>query len=612
MVNVAFVPAPAEGLNHPNVVQMFALRAKRSPDLPALRFKRHGIWRTLTWRDWQRAAEAVAAGLIARAGLERGERVALMATTRVEWAVCDLAIALVGAVSVPIYPSSTPEQAAYVVRDSGAVAGIAGDAAQAAVLRAAGGLRSVVVFDEPGAEDLGLDLLQAEGEARLDELQPTLTATADQLTLADPFTIVYTSGTTGVPRGVVLSHKNLVYEAWAIKNVIAADRSDEQLMVLPLAHVFARHLLWGAVEQGAVTAFLPATRGTSGAAQLTAAFQEVAPTYMCAVPRVYDRFYNQILGEIQAGGALVQAAFERCMEVGRKVSMCRQRGQSVPGTLALKMNVADRLFFTRIKQQFGGRLRFFVSGGAPLRREVAEFFHAIGVLILEGYGLTETTGATHVNRPDRFRFGTVGPAMPGVELRIADDGEILVRGPGVMHGYHDLPDATAEALDPGGWLHTGDIGELRDGFLAVTDRKKHLIITSGGKNIAPQPLEGRLELGEGIAHALVIGDARPHLVALIALDVPALLAVARREGLACRGPADLARHPRIQQIVQGHIDRLNADLADFEAIRRFAVAPGEFSEASGELTPTQKLRRREVAAKYASLIDSLYTATAPR
>ncbi len=462
MASVAFVPAPAEGLNHPNVLGMFAARAKRTPDLPALRFKRHGIWRALTWRDWQRAGEALAAGFIARLGVQRGTRIALMAPTRVEWALCDLGIAMAGAVSVPIYPSATPEQAAHIVRDSGAEIAIVADAPQARRLRAAAtGLQHVLVLDDPGPTDIGLDLLQAEGEGQLARLRPVLTAIAAELGHADPFTFVYTSGTTGVPKGVVLSHKNFVYEAWAIKNVVAADRSDEQLMVLPLAHVFARHLLWGAVEQGAVTAFAPA----ASTAALTTAFQEVAPTYMCAVPRVYDRFYNQILAEVQAGGVVVRAAFERCMEVGRKVSMCRQRGQSLPGALALKMNLADRLFFNKIKQQFGGRLRFFVSGGAPLRREVAEFFHAIGVLILEGYGLTETTGATHVNRPDRFRFGTVGPAMPGCELRIAEDGEILIRGPGVMQGYHGLPEDTAAALDEAGWLHTGDIGELRDGFL---------------------------------------------------------------------------------------------------------------------------------------------------
>lgn len=607
MAPVAFVPNPAEGLNHPNVLQMLMARVQRTPDLPALRYKHHGVWRCLTWRDWLRASEAIAAGLIGRLGIQRGERIALIAATRVEWALCDLAIALAGAVSVPIYPSSTTQQAAYIIQDSGAVAVIVSDPGRAQHLRApeladaiAAVRRFIVLDPRPAADDLAFEQLQLAGEAALEQQRPTLAALAAELGLADPFTFVYTSGTTGLPKGVVLSHRNIVYKAWAIKNVIAADRSDEQLMVLPLAHMFARHLLWGAVEQGAVTSFAPAGAG------LTSAFQEVAPTYMCAVPKIYEEFYNRILGDFQGGNPVRRAAFERCMEVGRKVSMCRQRGQALPGALALKMNLADRLFFAKIRQQFGGRLRFFVSGGAALRREVAEFFHAIGILILEGYGLTETTGATNVNRPDRFRFGTVGPAMPGCELRIADDGEILVRGAGVMNGYHDLPEETLAALDPLGWLHTGDIGELRDGFLTITDRKKDLIVLSSGKNIAPLPLEGRLQLGEGIAHAVVAGEGRSHLVALIALDAKAMLALSRREGLGCHDYADLARHPRIRHVVQGHIDRLNADLADFEAIRRFAVPEAEFTEATGELTPTGKVRRREVLARYFGLIDRLY------
>lgn len=603
---------PAEGISHPNVIRMMEARAQRTPDLPALRCKLQGIWRTWTWLDWLRMGQGIAAALAVPRGpaglaVGRGDRVAILAPSRLEWALCDLGIALAGAVSVPIYPQSTASQAAFILRDSGATVAIVADAADVQRLRGQDhGVRRWIVLAGRGGDDVEtFEQVQADGAAALasPETVALLAERAATVGLADPFTIVYTSGTTGTPRGVVLSHRNLVYEAWAIKNVIAADRSDEQLMVLPLAHVFARHLLWGAVEQGSVTAFVEVGPDHHGA--LAAAFQEVAPTFMGAVPRFYDRFYARIHGDIRRAGALTQAAFDRCMTVGRKVSQCRQRGQAVPGALALKMNLADRLFFARIRQQFGGRLRFFVSGGAPLRREVAEFFHAVGILVLEGYGLTETTGATNVNRPDRFRFGTVGPAMPGCELRIADDGEVLVRGPGVMTGYHNLPEETASILDLQGWLHTGDIGELQGGFLTITDRKKHLIVTSTGKNIAPQPLEGRLELCEGIAHAIVLGDGRPHLVALIGLDVPTLLALSQREGLGCRTLADLAKHPRIRRLVQGHIDALNADLASFEAIRRFAILPDEL--APDERTPTGKLRRRTVTTRHTPLIDSLYS-----
>lgn len=597
---------PAEGISHSNALRMMEARVQRTPDLAALRCKVQGIWRTWTWLDWQRSGQALAAGLIARLGVARGDRVAILAASSREWAVCDVGIALAGAVSVPIYTSSTPEQAAFILRDSNVTVVFVDSAAEAQRLRplALGVRHYVVLTGRPGDGAVAFDDLQADGEAALPARSAELAALADAIGLADPFTIVYTSGTTGVPRGVVLSHKNLVYEAWAIRNVIAADRSDEQLMILPLAHVFARHLLWGAVEQGAVTAFVPAGPEHGGAA-LAAAFQEVAPTFMGAVPRVLDRLYAQILGDVERGGLLARAAFERCMTVGRKVSQCRQRGQAVPPGLAVKMNLADRACFARIRKQFGGRLRFFVSGGAPLRREVAEFFHAIGVLILEGYGLTETTGATNVNRPDRFRFGTVGPAMPGCELRIADDGEVLVRGPGVMTGYLNLPEETAAILDAAGWLHTGDLGELQGGFLKITDRKKNLITLSTGKNVAPQPLEGRLELAPGIAHAIVLGDGRPHLTALIGLDEAGMLDVSRREGLGCHDLEGLARHPRIRQLVQTSVDDLNADVAAFEQIRRFTILPA--APGPDLRTATGKLRRREALARHAEAIEAMYT-----
>ncbi len=603
MASPGFVPQPAEGLNYPNAPAMFAARVQRTPGLPALRYKHRGGWRALQWRDWHQASRAIAAALIVHHQVGPGDRIAVLARTRVEWALVDVAIAMAGAISVPVYPSVTPEQAAFILRDCGATLAFADDAGWPEKLRGlATPLRRTFCFDgkATAADMTPFEVLQADGEAALAGAAGRLDAIAEAVTPTDDFTWVYTSGTTGRPKGAILTHRNIVYEAWAIKSVIAADRTDEQLMVLPLAHVFARHLLWGAVEQGAVTAFAADPHAPA------LDFLEVAPTFVGAVPRLYERLYAQIRGEVAAGGALAEAGFGWCMQVGRKVSLCRQRGQSVPGGLALRAGVADKLFFAKIRQKFGGRLRFFVSGGAPLSREVAEFFHAIGVLILEGYGLSETTGATNVNRPDRFRFGTVGPAMPGCELRIADDGEVLVRGPGIMRGYHDLPEETAETIDPQGWLHTGDIGELHDGYLSITDRKKDLLITSTGKNIAPQPLERRLELCEGIAHAMVVGDGRPYLVALIALDEAAMLARSREEGLGCKRLSDLVRHPRILQIVQGHVDALNADLASYEAIRRFALLDVPLSIAGGDLTPTGKVRRRDVAARLAARIDALY------
>jgi len=626
MVQRAFEPRPAEGLNYPNVMQMFAARIARSPDLPALRHKQDGAWRTLTWKQWDEAARQVAAGLVQELGIERGERVAIMARTRLEWALCDTAIAMAGAVSVPIYGSQTAEQATHILQDSGAVAVIVEhpehmrrlatpDCAERirglrgliymdeeVVLKGRQGGGSVTLADVPKGLPacVSLGRVRNAGATPKAETLAALDSAQEELGLDDEFTYVYTAGTTGVPKGVVLSHKNLVYESWAVRNVIPVDSTDEQLMVLPLAHIFARHLLWGAVEQGAVTAFAESPDAVSEN------LREVAPTYMGAVPRTYEKVHTRLQSDASSGPRARQALFGWALDVGRKVSVCKQRGQVPSTALSLKMAAAQRLVFDRIQGFFGGRLRFFVSGGAPLSRQTAEFFHATGILILEGYGLTETTGATNVNRPDRFRFGTVGPAMPGCEIRVAEDGEVLIRGHNVMKGYHDAPKDTDATIDEQGWLHTGDIGEIRDGFLRITDRKKDLIVTSGAKHIAPQAIERQLDVKEGVAHAMIHGDRRPHAVALVALDESAMLRVSEREGLGCRSYTDLAAHPRVRQLVQGYIDEVNSGLAPWERVKTFELSPAPFGQATGELTPTHELRREAVRRKYAKLLDRLY------
>jgi long-chain acyl-CoA synthetase len=607
-----FVPRPAEGLGYPNLIRMFEARVERSAHLPALRYKERGAWRTLTWRQWWVAAREIAAGLRRELGLSRGEAVAILAETRLEWILCDLALAMAGAVSVPIYPSLTPEHVTYILKDAGCVALLVDTPNRLTGLQAGElpSLRDVVCFDDfaeeaqgdfsalvsyrelvaTGAQVLGGDVTVG---AALDQLATTLV-------LDDPFTYVYTSGTTGVPKGVVLTHKNLVYEAWAIKNVVPVDDTDEQLLVLPLAHIFARHMVWGAVEQGAVTAI------GEGEAHIEENMREVAPTFLAAVPRMYERAYHGIMRQVVGRNQITKTAFSVSLDVGRKMSAVRQRGQ-VPSTkLSVQHAVADRMFFSRVRSHFGGRLRFFVCGGARLAKEIAEFFHACGLLILEGYGLTETTGATNVNRPDRYRFGTVGPAMPGCEIRIAEDGEVLVRGHNVMAGYHGLPEDTAAVFDEHGWFRTGDIGELCDGFLRITDRKKDLIKTANGKYIAPRMIEGRLELREGISHAVVIGDGRPRPVLLVTIDEEPLMRLSEREGLGCRTFADLVVHPRVRQVLQGHVDAVNATLARHEKIRAFDILPEAFTVENGQLTPTRKVRRKVVQERWADRIERMY------
>lgn len=601
-----FVARPAEGLKYPNVVSMFQARLDRSPHAPALRHKVGGVWQTTSWRQWWDAARELAAGMIEVHGLQAGECVAIVSKTRFEWIVADLAIAMAGAISVPVYPSLTLTNIRYILDDSGCRLALCDAASRLAELPSGEAEARSIAFDGAGA-DTSFTGLRRAGRVALEEASARrdLDARAQALHLDSTLTHVYTSGTTGIPKGVVLTHKNLVYEAWAIRNVVPVDETDEQLLVLPLAHIFARHLVWGAVEQGAVTSI------GEGERHIAQNLLEVAPTFMGAVPRMYEATYGRVMREIVGRNPVVRRGFELSLDVGRRLSAYQQRGQTPPTSLSLRAAMADRLFFSRVRELFGGRLRFFVSGGAPLSQEVAEFFHACGVLILQGYGLSETTGATNFNRPDRFRFGTVGPAMPGCEIRIADDGEVLVRGNNVMARYHGLPEDTAAVFDEQGWFKTGDIGLLADGFLRITDRKKDLFKTASGKYIAPRMIEGRLRVGEGIAHAMVYGDGRPHAVAVLALDAEALLRRSEVEGLGCRSYEDLAVHPRIRALLQAHVDEVNGSLARYEAVKGFAIAPAPFSVHTGELTPTQKVKREVVTGRFRDTLEALYDDALP-
>jgi long-chain acyl-CoA synthetase len=617
------------------IVAMLRRQATGNGDRPALETRVGGHWIARSFREWEESALCVAAAL-ADLGVSHGDRVAILSNTRREWAEVDLGIVCAGAVVVPIYQQTTDEGLAFVLRDSGAIVLFAEDPLQLeklfspAVNDERRSVRRVIYFDarrrfdrpDPkGRLEVRLDdivpreerakvmayseLLQA-GRRLLDREASAIRARADRVIPDDLASIVYTSGTTGRSKGVMLTHANFSAETHAVQSSFGLTSTDRQLLFLPLAHIFAKALLIASLRVGCATAF------ASSAHTALDELREVEPTFFGAVPRVFEKVYAAVIQRIQHERPLRRRVAERAIEVGRRVSELRRAGAAVGPLLSAQYRAADLAVLERIRHLFGGNLRFALCGAAPLSREVAEFFHACGVLILEGYGLTETTAATHVNRPDAFKFGTVGQPIEGVEVKLASDGEVLVRGANVMLGYHRRPDETREVLDDQRWFHTGDIGAIdHDGFLSITDRKKDLIVTAGGKNIAPQPIERQLELHTLVSRAVVLGDQRPYLVALLTLDSEAVDRWAARESLTCT-ERPWSEHPRVVSELDVLVRKVNAGLEPFAQIKRWAILPRDFEVEAGELTPTLKVRRRAIEQRFQDRIDALYRERAPR
>jgi len=593
-----------------NVPELFLDRVGRTPDAEAFRYPvADGGWRSLTWDEAERRVRAFASGLRAL-GFAPGEVGAILSSTRIEWILSDFGILFAGGATTTIYPSSTAEECGYVLADSGAAFAFAENPEQVAKLVSRRAelprLRHVVAFEGGGGADgwvIGLERLEALGR-EWDERHPGQFEEAAQAIPGDALaTVIYTSGTTGTPKGVELTHACWVAQSAAVvESGILSDPGHLQLFWLPLAHSFGKMIGTAQLRIGFPTAV------DGRIEKLVENLATVRPTFVCAVPRIFEKVRNKVLQNAREGGAVKAAVFRWAIELGLEARRLERGGGRPGGLLAMQRALADRLVFAKVRALFGGRLRFFVSGSAPLSRDVAEFFDAVGVLILEGYGLTESSAATHCNLPGRNRVGTVGPAFRGIEVRLADDGEVLMRGPWIMRGYRGLPEATGEALDAGGWLHTGDIGTLSpDGFLSITDRKKDLIKTSGGKFIAPTEIEARLKaLSPLIAHALVHGDRRNYVSALLTLEPDAARAWAERHGLSSLAPEALAVHATLRARIQRDVDKLNGHLPRFATVKRFTILPRDFSEAEGELTASQKLKRKVVEQRYRALLDAMY------
>jgi long-chain acyl-CoA synthetase len=568
-------------------IETFLAQAASLGERTFLRFHVNGDWRCLSWAGAREHALRVAAALVAE-GVRQGDRVALISENRFEWILADLGIQAAGAVTVPLYPSLLPATVRAIVEDSGATVGLAGTEELACKLLGAATLRRIVSFDT----DLHRWFDREPSRDEREELQRR----RERVGRDDLATIVYTSGTTGESKGVLLAHRNLVDMAASDLSAFRIGPDDVLLSALPYAHVLERVSgIFNVITAGA-EAWV-----SRGLDHLVEDIAEARPTLMIAVPRIFEKVHERVLGQAAAQPPVRRALFTWALRAGR-----RHARASRPGPLLrLERAAADRLVLSGIRRRLtGGRLRFFVSGGAPLSEEVEDFFWALGIRVLQGWGMTELTSGTTSNTEAAHRFGTVGQPLPGVELKLVDDGEILVRGPGVMLGYHNRPDATAATLEDG-WLHTGDVGVLdEDGFLRITDRKKDLIKTAGGKYVAPLPLESRLQEDRVIEWALLVGDERPFVTALIVPDWGALRTLHDIDG----DPAALAGDPRVRAIVQGCVDAVNRQLAGFESIKAFTLLPDAFSEASDELTPTLKPKRRIIRSRYGEVIDGMYRA----
>ncbi len=588
---------------------MFFARADRYGSRCALRYKRDGRYRDISWSEFEDRVKDLAFGLIAL-GLRPGEKVALLSENRPEWAFSDLAVLSSGCVDVPIYPTDVPSQMAHIISDSGSAMAIVSTAEQLekvlSVRKDIPSLRKIIMIDPPksllGADTISLEEVMKTGAAKASEVRMEFESRLRSTGKDDLASIIYTSGTTGPAKGVCLTHGNFLSNCRVSVDVLPFDEKDVCLSFLPLSHVFERMAsYYFTLLIGGTIAY--AANMESVASDL----KEIRPTYMCAPPRFYEKLYAGIMEKASMKKPGEKKALEKAFDAAKRYSGAVLNKLDISPALWLEYNIARICVFSKIKDAVGGRIKFFISGGAPLSRELAEFFFSVGIFIFEGYGLTETSPVVTVNTFKALRFGSVGKPLKDVEVRISSDGEILVKGPTVMKRYYNNEKATAEAIDGEGWFHTGDVGHFDgDGFLYITDRKKDIIITAGGKNIAPLNIENIIKSDSYIQEVVIHGDRRPYLTAIVVPDFNALKGLAIRLGIPYLKPEELASHPRVEEFIKGRIEEKQKDLPSYERIKRFKILDRPLKIEEGEMTPSLKVKRKVVAEKYKEVFDELY------
>jgi long-chain acyl-CoA synthetase len=587
-----------------SIYEMFTNVCNKNKDKVAYRYKEGGDWKPVTWSEYREACKKISKSLMVL-GVEKDNKVNILSWTRLEWLQLDIASVSIGAVTVGIYPTNLADDCAYIINHSDAVVLFVENKDQldkiVSVRENLSGLKHIILIqgDSSGNENVmtweefiekGSGVTDDEFLARTKNLEP-----------GDVASIVYTSGTTGIPKGAMITHENLIFTSWSALQSLYIEPFFENLLFLPLAHVFARIIVYVCLRAALTTSIAESMEA------VVENLKEIRPHFFGSPPRLYERAYGKITTNVQDAGGIKYKLFKWALRVGYKVSELKQRKEPVSGWLAFKHKLANKLVFSKIQSALGGNVVYGISGAAPLNKAIAEFFHACGVLILEGIGMTENTSFSNVNLYDRYKFGSVGPVGPEIEQKIAQDGEVLYRGKNVMKGYYKDPEATAETIDKEGWLYTGDIGIIdEDGYLYITDRKKDLIVTSGGKNVAPQRVEKIMQTSRYIHQVVVYGERKKYLTGVVTLDKEQVEEWATKQGITADSWEGLCAHPKVVELVDNEVTEKNKTLSSFETLKKVLIVPEEFSIESGEMTSSLKIKRNAVTEKHKDRLDALY------